>query len=49
MPVFFLCVFNIYILSPSLLKFAKVVNITQQSLSRDTQKLESLAGNYEEN
>ena len=49
MPIFFLCMLNIYILSPSLLKFAKVTNITLKQIKKDSEKLESLAGNLEEN
>ena len=44
-PLFVLCVINIYILSPALLKFSKTFNLVMQSITKDDQKLERLAGN----
>jgi len=49
MPLFFICMFNIYILSPAFLKFSKMLNMVMQTIRKDEEKLERLSGNPEIN
>jgi hypothetical protein len=49
LPLFFLCMINVYILSPAFLKFGKMLNMIIQTIRKDEEKLERLSGKYRQN
>lgn len=48
-PLFILCMFNVYILSPAFLKFSKMFNMVLQAIRKDEEKIERLSGKYTQN
>lgn len=48
-PLFIICMVNIFILSPAFLKFSKMLNMIMKTINKDEEKLERLSGKYRQN